>query len=191
MTPSRSARGPAQAGAQKTDTLIVLNTEAAVDAFTSRGQLKLGTDASVAAGPLGRSAQVEARVGDRGMMACFSYSHSRGIFGGLSLEGAVLSVRADDNAAFYGRKGVTVEEILGGRVPPPPAAAPLYALLNRLCVAPHLLQCGPRGAHGGRHPLQHHRRAQPWPTRMHPPRTGLTGTSSPGGPSCHSPRRPS
>ena len=64
-------------GVQKTDTVIVLNTDAAVEAFTSRGQLKLGTDAAIAAGPIGRNVATEARLGDRGLAACFSYSHAQ------------------------------------------------------------------------------------------------------------------
>ena len=59
----------------------------------------------------------------------YSYAHSSGLFMGVSLEGSVLSARNDVNAKFYGRTGLTGEQILD--LPPPKAAAPLYASLEQ------------------------------------------------------------
>jgi len=122
-----------QIGAQKTDTLIVLHDESQIAAFSGNGQLKFGGDVSLAVGPVGRSAAADARLGDGGATGCFSYSHSQGLFGGLTLEGAALLARASDNESFYGRK-VSPKEILAGEVEPPRAAYPLYELLNNLCL---------------------------------------------------------
>ena len=121
-----------QIGAQKTDTVIVLNDDSAVRAFSGSGQLKIGADVSVAAGPVGRSVAADLRAGDKGFTGCFSYSHSQGLFAGMSLEGAVLLARDSDNKKFYGQD-LTVEAILNGGVEPPLQASPLYAKLNELC----------------------------------------------------------
>ena len=56
---------------------------------------------------------------------CYSYSHSKGLFAGISLEGSVILARPDINRSFYG-KAVSVADLLGGVESPPVAAAPLY-----------------------------------------------------------------
>jgi len=87
----------------------------------------LGGDASVMAGPVGRSAEAET---DAMMHAeILAYSRSRGVFAGISLEGATLRPDKDDNRALYGAN-VTPQEILHGRVNPPAGADQLYAELN-------------------------------------------------------------
>src|SRR5580704_373787 len=88
--------GP-QIGAQVTDFVIVLNTERAVRAFSKGGNVTLGADASVAAGPVGRAA--EADVTPRA--AIYTYSKSKGLFIGASLEGAVIGTRKGANEEYY------------------------------------------------------------------------------------------
>jgi lipid-binding SYLF domain-containing protein len=117
--------GP-QIGAQVTDFVIVLNTERAVRAFSKGGNVTLGADASVAAGPIGRAA--EADVTPRA--AVYTYSKSKGLFVGASLEGAVIGTRKGANERYYGRP-VVADDILHGRVPPPASAANLRAALGR------------------------------------------------------------
>jgi len=115
-----------QAGVEITEFVIVLNTPAAVDAFAKQGNVTLGGNLSVAAGPIGRSA--EGSVGLQAAM--YTYSISQGLFAGVSLEGTGLATRDDTNAAYYGRS-VTAGEILSGKVPPPAGARNLLKVLSK------------------------------------------------------------
>jgi len=117
--------GP-QIGAQVTDFVIVLNNERAIRAFSKGGNVTLGADASVAAGPVGRAA--EADVTPRA--AIYTYSRSKGLFIGASLEGAVVGTRKGANERYYGRP-VSAYDILQGRAPAPAGAANLRAALGR------------------------------------------------------------
>jgi len=128
--PSFSGTGGAgwgpQIGAEVTDFVIVLNNERAVRAFSKGGNVTLGADASVAAGPIGRAA--EADVTPRA--AIYTYSKSKGLFIGASLEGAVIGTRKGANDRYYGRP-VAAYDILHGRVSAPAGAANLRAALGR------------------------------------------------------------
>jgi lipid-binding SYLF domain-containing protein len=115
-----------QAGAEITEFVIVLNTPAAVDAFAKQGNLTLGGNLSVAAGPIGRTAEVGLGL----QAAIYTYSRSQGLFAGVSLEGTGIGTRDDLNAAYYGRS-VTAEEILSGKVQPPAGARKLLAALSK------------------------------------------------------------
>jgi len=115
-----------QAGVEITEFVIVLNTPAAVDAFAKQGNVTLGGNLSVAAGPIGRSA--EGSVGLQAAM--YTYSISQGLFAGVSLEGTGLATRDDTNAAYYGRSA-TAGEILSGKVPPPAGARNLLKVLSK------------------------------------------------------------
>jgi lipid-binding SYLF domain-containing protein len=115
-----------QIGAEATDFVFVLNTDAAVRAFSKGGNVTLGADASVAAGPVGRDAHVAVTP----RAAVYTYSRTKGLFAGASLEGAVIVTQKDNNARYYSRP-VTAQEILRGRVAPPRGAAPLRAALGR------------------------------------------------------------
>jgi len=117
--------GP-QIGAEVTDFVIVLNNESAVRAFSRGGNVTLGADASVAAGPVGRAA--EADVTPRA--AIYTYSRTKGLFIGASLEGAVIGTRKGANDHYYGRPA-TAYDILRGRLNPPPGAGVLRAALGR------------------------------------------------------------
>jgi SH3 domain-containing YSC84-like protein 1 len=117
--------GP-QIGAQVTDFVIVLNNERAIRAFSKGGNVTLGADASVAAGPVGRAA--EADVTPRA--AIYTYSRSKGLFIGASLEGAVIGTRKGANERYYGRP-VSAYDILEGRAPVPAGAANLRGALGR------------------------------------------------------------
>ncbi len=109
-----------QAGAQSTDIILVFKTRKGVDGITN-GKLTLGADASVAAGPVGRHAglatdlKLEAEV--------FSYSRSRGLFAGVALEGAGLTMDRKSNAAFYGSSSITPEQIFASAGNAAPAVA--------------------------------------------------------------------
>lgn len=116
--------GP-QIGAQVTDFVIVLNNDRAVAAFSKGGNITLGADASVAAGPVGRAA--EADVTPRA--AVYTYSRTKGLFIGASLEGAVIGTRKGANEHYYGRP-VTASDVLNGRVNAPRGAASLRTVLR-------------------------------------------------------------
>jgi lipid-binding SYLF domain-containing protein len=113
-----------QAGAQVTDFVIVLNNDDAVRAFSRGGNVTLGADVSAVAGPVGRTA--EGAVAPTA--AVYTYSKSKGLFAGVSLEGAVIGTQRDSNFRYYGRP-VRADEILNGRVAPPPGAARLRRAL--------------------------------------------------------------
>lgn len=116
-----------QIGAELTDFVIILNTDDAVKAFSHGGNMTIGGNLSVAAGPLGRNAEAAGTVGN--LAAIYSYSKTRGLFAGVSIEGSAIVERKDTNATFYGRK-VSAKELLSGNVNPPPQADDLYRALN-------------------------------------------------------------
>ncbi|KAF8965174.1 hypothetical protein BGZ46_000629 [Entomortierella lignicola] len=118
-----------QIGAEITDFVIVLNTSAAVKSFSAGGNVTLGGNLSVAAGPLGRNAEAAGSVSMKSVAAIYSYSKTKGLFAGISIEGSVIMERKDANEAFY-RRPVTASELLSGVVPPPPQADILYRALN-------------------------------------------------------------
>lgn len=115
-----------QAGAQVSEVVIVLNTPAAVDAFSKGADVTLGGNLSITAGPIGRDAEM--KMGLQSVM--FSYSRSQGLFGGLSVEGTVIATRNDDNAAYYGKK-VSAKDILSGKVKAPAGARKLQQMLSK------------------------------------------------------------
>jgi lipid-binding SYLF domain-containing protein len=115
-----------QIGAEVTEFVFVLNTDDAVKAFSRSGNVQLGADLSVAAGPLGRSAEASVTP----VAAVYSYSRSQGLFAGVSLEGTVIAARDDANTEYYGRR-VTGEQILSGKVKPPSGAKVLERVLEK------------------------------------------------------------
>ncbi|CAL1712407.1 unnamed protein product [Somion occarium] len=116
-----------QIGADITDFVIVLNSEDAVLAFSMGGNVTIGGNISAAAGPIGTGGSVQASLAHPAPM--FSYSKSKGLFAGLSLEGTVLIERKDANREFYGSP-VPARDILSGRVPPPEVASKLYEVIE-------------------------------------------------------------
>jgi lipid-binding SYLF domain-containing protein len=115
-----------QIGAEVTDFVFVLNNNAAIRAFSRGGNITLGVDASVAAGPVGRDAHAAVTP----TAAIYSYSRSKGLFAGAAVEGALLMTPRHENAQYYGQP-VHAHEILDGSVPPPRGAARLQAALER------------------------------------------------------------
>jgi lipid-binding SYLF domain-containing protein len=120
-----------QAGAQSTDLVLVFKTRRSVERILQgRNQLTLGADAGVAAGPVGR--QVAAATDAQLKAEVYSYSRSRGLFGGVSLDGDALLVDWRGNADVYRRRGVTPADILAekGIAAPLEAARLRAALMN-------------------------------------------------------------
>ena len=97
-----------QIGAQSSDVVLVFRTPASIEGIL-RGKLTIGVDAAAAAGPVGRRARASTDIELKAEI--FSYSRSRGFFAGLSLDGAVLQVDDEANAAFYGTPEVDPRKI--------------------------------------------------------------------------------
>jgi lipid-binding SYLF domain-containing protein len=93
-----------------------------------KDKFTIGGDAAAMIGPLGRDAQAQTDALMRAEIV--SWSRSRGVFAGVSLDGASLRADNDDNEALYGYR-VKQQEILHGRVTPPESAGKLYEQLNR------------------------------------------------------------
>ena len=141
-------------GAQVSDHVFLLMTDDAVRLFASEKggkSIQLGADVGVAVGPVGRSAEADFGAGGGGggydgghhglargggggggivTAPIFTYSLSRGLYAGISLDGRILMTRDRVNEKFYGRS-VSPRELLSGQVPIPPAAQPLYDALKR------------------------------------------------------------
>lgn len=101
-----------QAGVQSTDVVLVFRTRRGVDSVVN-GKFTLGADAAIAAGPVGRNANAST---DAQLKAeIYSYSRSRGLFAGVALDGAVLSIDHDANEAVFG-PNVTPRRIFEGGV---------------------------------------------------------------------------
>jgi SH3 domain-containing YSC84-like protein 1 len=120
-----------QIGAEVTDVMLILSTDAAVDAFKSRAQVSVGAELGVSVGPIGRSIGSDVTAGNKGAAHAFSYAHSKGLFFGASLEAAGIAARKDVNRAFYG-EDVSISALLSGEYPRPRAADAMYRILNEL-----------------------------------------------------------
>ena len=101
-----------QAGVQSTDIVLVFRSKRGVDSIVN-GKFTLGADAAVAAGPVGRNAK--ASTDSQLKAEIYSYSRSRGLFAGVSLDGSVISIDHDSNQATYGRN-MTPRRIFEGGV---------------------------------------------------------------------------
>lgn len=118
-----------QIGFELTDFVFILNDAAAVRTFSQKGSLTLGGNVSIAAGPVGRNAEAAGAASLKGVAGVFSYSKTKGLFAGVSLEGSVLIERRDANEKLYNSR-ITARQLLEGGVRPPPAAEPLMRVLN-------------------------------------------------------------
>lgn len=117
-----------QIGGQATDfVLLVMNTRGAHSILSSK--VKLGADASVAAGPKGRDAAAATDVTMRAEV--LSYSRARGLFAGISLEGSTVRPDNDANERVYSKKLEAESIIFKGAVAVPPPAQKMIAYLNQ------------------------------------------------------------
>lgn len=97
-----------QAGVQSTDVILVFKTRKGVSDIEN-GTLTLGADASIAAGPLGRHTEIATDLEFEAEVV--SYSRSRGLFAGVALQGAGVTIDRKANAAFYGSASMSPEKI--------------------------------------------------------------------------------
>ena len=117
-----------QIGGQATDfVLLVMNPKGANSILSSK--VKLGADASAAAGPKGRTAAADTDIVMRAEV--LSYSRTRGLFAGISLEGSTLRSDGSANKKLYGRSLSAKEIVRQGKVGVPAAGSELISLLNK------------------------------------------------------------
>jgi lipid-binding SYLF domain-containing protein len=120
-----------QIGGSETDVILLVLNDRGVDRLLS-SRFTVGADASVAAGPVGRSASAQT---DATMMAeILAWSRARGVFAGVSLQGSTLRDDDGENRELYGRE-ITNREIVTGSMAPPAAAADLMAALEKAAGA--------------------------------------------------------
>lgn len=129
-----------QIGAQSTDIILVFKTRRSVDGITN-GKLTLGADASIAAGPVGR--HTGAATDLKFKSEVYSYARSRGLFAGVALAGAGVTMDRKANAAFYGTANITPEQIIASSGNAAPRSANnfvqiLTAQTRRLPIGPAL-----------------------------------------------------
>jgi SH3 domain-containing YSC84-like protein 1 len=123
-----------QAGGQSTDFVILVVNDAGARALL-KGKLKLGADASIAAGPVGRAAEASTN----GVMSAemLSYSRSQGVFAGVSLSGATLGPDNGANENLYGKKVSATEIVQKHAVPVPASAHELLSVLTAKSPSNH------------------------------------------------------
>lgn len=116
-----------QIGGEGTDFVILVTNDAGARSVM-KSKVKLGSDASIAGGPVGRTAEASTTGSMKAEM--LSYSRSKGVFAGVSLSGASLHVDGDANKSLYGEK-VTPEQIMAGSVSTPDTAKSLIETLTQ------------------------------------------------------------
>ena len=122
-----------QIGVQSVGLVLVITNEEGLHAFTGGNSFKLGADVAIAAGPVGRDAS--AATDGRAKASIYSYSMSKGLFAGVSVEGSVINQNRDANKAYWGR------DISAGNALKKPATdkrvAQLIQALNNLVKKAH------------------------------------------------------
>ena len=116
-----------QIGGSSTDLVMLVMNKNGMDKLLS-DKFTLGADASVAAGPVGRSATADTDI--KMSAEILAWSRAKGLFAGLSLKGATLRNDLDQNAELYGRK-MTNKEVIMSDMKAPAAAQPLLSVLDK------------------------------------------------------------
>ena len=117
-----------QIGAQSTDVILVFKSRKSIDNIIN-GKFTLGADASIAAGPLGRT--VSAATDIKMNAEIYSYSRSRGLFAGITLDGARLKIEHGDNASYYQNRSLQPAQIIAGdQIAAPASSGRLRDILN-------------------------------------------------------------
>jgi lipid-binding SYLF domain-containing protein len=134
-----------QVGVSATDLFLVIRNAKSLDRILrGAGKLTLGADASVAAGPIGRDASAATDTQLRAEI--LSYSRTRGLFAGVALEGDTLQVDHLANDRFYGKRRVSVADIVAGKEVGPKSAATLKYRLTEWSGEDRAVRPPPPGA---------------------------------------------
>jgi lipid-binding SYLF domain-containing protein len=116
-----------QFGGSETDVILIVRNQRGADRLLSN-RFTVGADAAVAAGPIGRQASAQTDASMRAEM--LAYSHARGVFAGIALQGATLRDDADENKALYGSP-LANKDIVTGNTPVPAGAQSFIAALSK------------------------------------------------------------
>lgn len=123
-----------QVGVQSTDVVLVFTSRQSIEGIVG-GKVTLGADASVAAGPVGRSSSAATDIGLTAQV--YSYSRNSGLFAGVALDGSAITIDHKSNEQFYGRAGVLPSEIIRADAPAaPPPSDSFIAAVKRSSSAP-------------------------------------------------------
>ena len=123
----------AQIGGESTDVIMLVMNRRGMEKLAT-DKFTIGGDASAAAGPVGRTSAADTDILLHAEI--LSYSRTRGVFAGVSLNGTVVSHDGSEDRKLYGHE-VRNQAVLMGEVPPPPAARALIAELDRYSPAKH------------------------------------------------------
>jgi len=116
-----------QLGGQAIDLVLLFMGDHGMEHLLS-SHFKIGGDASAAAGPVGRNAAADTDISMNDKI--LTYSRARGLFAGIDLSGSVVSQDKDETRILYG-KMVPFDDVLKGRIPPPPGSEPLLVVLRK------------------------------------------------------------
>ena len=116
-----------QLGGQSTDVVMLFMTPDSIQ-YLLKEKVTLGADVSVAAGPKGRAVSAETSASMRSEI--LTYARNRGLFGGVSIKGAVLSTDKDANKSLYGKEIPPTDLLISGSVPAPQQARKLIDALT-------------------------------------------------------------
>jgi lipid-binding SYLF domain-containing protein len=119
-----------QLGGQAVDIVMIVMTDAGMQHLLS-SHVKLGGDASAAAGPVGRDAAADTDLKMRAEI--LTYSRARGLFAGIDLSGSAVSQDKDETRILFG-KMVPFQAILRGKVPPPSSSEPFLAVVRKYSI---------------------------------------------------------
>jgi lipid-binding SYLF domain-containing protein len=117
-----------QIGGQATDFVLLIMNEGGANSVMS-SKVKLGADASVAAGPVGRNTSAETDIVMKAQI--LSWSRARGVFAGISLAGSTMRSDDDANKNLYGEELTARQIVREGKVKAPPAASGLLHILDK------------------------------------------------------------
>lgn len=117
-----------QIGGQATDFVLLIMNRRSVDGIL-QGKFKLGADASIAGGPVGRAAEASTDAQLKG--GILSYSRSRGLFAGVKLEGAVIAEHWEGDKELYGKSLSSEDILLKNKAPMPNSAGEVLKVLNK------------------------------------------------------------
>jgi lipid-binding SYLF domain-containing protein len=117
-----------QIGGQAADIILVINNQRGLENLVSN-QFKIGADASVAAGPVGRDAQAATDIQLRAQI--LSYSRARGLFAGITINGSTIRQDLDANQRFYGKRLTTKQVVFDGQAGSPDPVGIWRAALDR------------------------------------------------------------
>lgn len=131
-----------QVGFEITDFVFILNSTDAVHTFMQRGSLMLGPNISLAFGPVGRSAEVDGAASAKGAASMYAYCKTKGLYGGVTLEGGLLVERRGANRKLY-CQNVTAKQLLTGEIAAPQEAERLMRVLATEAFLPAAASRGP------------------------------------------------